>query len=248
MSYPFYLGESLSGAAASRDASAFTDLVQRNFEVIMNTHSQPLGMRKLRVAQLQGLIIRAAYRAGAHPERLFARSMDVLDETRRLAMRQRHEVKAALLRFAVDALNLIPDSNQAPPDLFHRFIDLVQAGTDGRRTVGDAARHLNVSPSHLSRIVKQTSGHSPGECMRIARLERARELLASLSVTEAAFDTGFGKVSSFISLFRKHYGETPGTFKRRIMGTQPSAAIKGAQRSLVPEVKTTIRHAADEMF
>jgi AraC-like DNA-binding protein len=46
-------------------------------------------------------------------------------------------------------------------------------------------------------------------------------MLATHSVTQAALDSGFSKVSTFISLFRKNYGETPGVFKRRmLMGRQ----------------------------
>lgn len=157
----------------------------------MNTHSKPLGIRKLRVAQLQGLVARAAYQAGAHPECQFALSMEVL-ETRRFGIRHRHEIKAAL-RFAVDALSLIHDASDAGPDLFQRFVAQVQTDTDGQLTVGAAARYLDVSPYQVSRVVRQTAGRSSSAYMKMARLERAPELLATSRVTEACFPIEFGK-------------------------------------------------------
>ncbi|HEE0243245.1 helix-turn-helix domain-containing protein, partial [Serratia marcescens] len=49
------------------------------------------------------------------------------------------------------------------------------------------------------------------------RLEQARKLMAdsSNSINEIATATGFSDASHLISWFRKQYGETPSSFRKR---------------------------------
>jgi len=223
MAYPFYLGEGLATAAAARDAGTFVGLAKRNFDVIMNTHSQSGTMRKLRVAQLESLISRAVYRSGANPERLFALSMECLDQIRKVRVQQREELKNVLLNFCSSSLRLLPEFPCAHPSLLQRFLREVEQNQDRKVTVAAVAARLRVSPSHLSRVIKASTGRHPHEHIRLWKLGRAREKLAETSVTQAALESGFGKVSAFIELFRKHYGETPGAYKRRLITGLPQA-------------------------
>jgi AraC-like DNA-binding protein len=110
----------------------------------------------------------------------------------------------------------VPEGPSVTSNLLQRFLDELERDRDGRLNVDEAARRLRVSPSHLSRVVRLASGRSPSEHIRMAKLGRARDRLATVSVTDAAMGCGFGKVSSFIALFRRYYGETPGEYKRRI--------------------------------
>jgi AraC-like DNA-binding protein len=233
MSYPFYLGETLATAAAARDVEALCGLAKRNFDVIMNTHSQSWTMRKMRVVQLEALISRAVYRAGAEPEPLFEVSMQFLDRFGRTPARDREQLKATLIDFCRCAMEFIPQFPHSHPNLLQRFLREVEQDVHGKLRVADAARRLNVSASHLSRMVKLATGRAPHEYIQLHKLARARERLAEVSVTQAALENGFGKVSTFISLFRKHHGETPGAYKRRVTldGRHPTAdQIRGIDK------------------
>ena len=48
------------------------------------------------------------------------------------------------------------------------------------------------------------------------RIERAKVLLAkpALSITQIAFDLGFGETSSFTAAFRRLVGRTPSSYRR----------------------------------
>ncbi len=234
MSYPFYLGETLVTAAACRDVAALCGLAKRNFDVIMNTHSQSWTMRKMRVVQLEALISRAIYRAGAAPEPLFDISMEFLDRLSRTAARDRQQLKTILIDFCHSAMRLVPEFPRSHPNLLQRFLRLVDEDVEGKLKVAEAARTLTVSVAHLSRIVKISTGRSPHEHIRLRKLGRARDRLAEVTVTQAALENGFGKVSTFISLFRKYHGETPGAYKRRVTfsGRYPAAdQISGIDRA-----------------
>ncbi|CAI8805168.1 MULTISPECIES: AraC family transcriptional regulator [Methylococcus] len=80
-----------------------------------------------------------------------------------------------------------------------------------------AARALNISERYLHDLIAET-GESFTEMVNRLRLERARRLLCDpkhrhLRIGEVAFTSGFNDLSYFNRLFRRRFGETPGTFK-----------------------------------
>jgi len=150
-------------------------------------------------------------------------------------VQQRQELKAVLTTFCASAIQLVPEFPRSHPNLLQRFLCELEHDKEGRLTVDLVARKLNVSASHLSRTVKLATGRSPSEYIRISKLSRARERLAETSVTEAALESGFGKVSAFIALFRKHHGETPGAWKRRLSRQLQNGRSNSDQISAIPE-------------
>jgi len=62
-----------------------------------------------------------------------------------------------------------------PPSLLQRFLNVLEQEREGKLTVEQVARKLNMSPSHLSRLIKMTTGRSPSEHIRVSKLKaRAR--------------------------------------------------------------------------
>lgn len=84
----------------------------------------------------------------------------------------------------------------------------------------DVASVACLSPSHFSRVVKQTFGQSFTDMLAKMRVDRARELLArtDLSLIEVCLDCGFSDPSYFTKVFRKHTGRTPGDYRRSRRG------------------------------
>jgi AraC-like DNA-binding protein len=75
---------------------------------------------------------------------------------------------------------------------------------------------MAMSRAQLLRRLKALTGNSPGFYIKTMRLEKAKELLetSDLSVSEAAFKTGFGTPSNFSKVFSEKYGMTPSQFRR----------------------------------
>lgn len=94
-------------------------------------------------------------------------------------------------------------------DSFRRIVD--ESMADETLSVEAIADTLGMSRVQLYRKVKSLTGRSPGEVMRIARLEKARELLRTtdLTVMEVGYKVGFSSPSYFTKCYREHYGETP---------------------------------------
>ncbi len=75
---------------------------------------------------------------------------------------------------------------------------------------------MAMSRAQLLRRLKSLTGNSPGYYIRTMRLEKAKELLETgdVSISEAAFQTGFNSPSNFTKVFGEKYGINPSQFLR----------------------------------
>lgn len=80
--------------------------------------------------------------------------------------------------------------------------------------VQELADAVHQDRAHLFRRVKALTGTAPSDLIRQARLEHAARLLTHRSgtVSEIAYATGFGSLSSFSTSFREHFGVSPSKF------------------------------------
>lgn len=78
------------------------------------------------------------------------------------------------------------------------------------------AEQVRLSPAHFSRLFKQHTGYSPHEFVVLRRIDEAKNLLqtTSLSVKEIAFRTGYRSEVNFISSFQSKVGTSPANFRK----------------------------------
>ena len=74
-----------------------------------------------------------------------------------------------------------------------------------------------VSEAHFSRCFRNAFGVPPHRYLLSRRIERAKALLrdTDLSVTEIAFETGWGSLGTFGRTFRDITGESPSALRGR---------------------------------
>lgn len=72
-----------------------------------------------------------------------------------------------------------------------------------------------LSRYHFLRLFRRAFNKTPHQYLTQRRIERAKELLSSsgLTVTDVCFEVGFESLGSFSSLFHKHVGHPPITFR-----------------------------------
>lgn len=94
--------------------------------------------------------------------------------------------------------DMLTDNLQAPPSL------------------ADMSREAGMSHVKLNRCFKQMYGQTVFEYLRQARLDEARRLLCrdSCSLAEAAQMAGFSDQSHLNRCFKRHFGVTPGLYRR----------------------------------
>ncbi|MBP7767929.1 MAG: AraC family transcriptional regulator [Prevotella sp.] len=63
----------------------------------------------------------------------------------------------------------------------------------------------------LYRKVKALTGSTPVELLRLARLERGRQLLKTtdMTISQVAYEVGFATPSYFTTCFKQQYGMYP---------------------------------------
>jgi len=83
-----------------------------------------------------------------------------------------------------------------------------------------AAAEAGLSPFHFLRLFSKVLGVTPHQYLVRSRLRHAAHLLADgvPSVTDVAFEVGFGDLSNFVRTFHRAAGIPPGGFRRMAKG------------------------------
>jgi AraC family transcriptional regulator len=80
------------------------------------------------------------------------------------------------------------------------------------------AKESGYSRVHFVRMFRAATGYTPHNYLLKLRLDRARELLASptLSLTDIALECGFSSHSHLSRVFRQALGATPSEYRRSL--------------------------------
>ncbi len=97
----------------------------------------------------------------------------------------------------------------------NKVMDYIDQHLDQNLDLCTIAEVANFSPFHFHRIFTFMIGESPIDYIQRLRVERAAWKLREddpLSITEIAFDCGFGSVSLFSRTFKRYFKVTPSQF------------------------------------
>ena len=134
------------------------------------------------------------------------------------------------------------------PELLRRLLrakDRMDAASHEDWPIRRLARVSAVSEAHFARSFKQAFGVPPHRYLLTRRIERATALLrdTDLSITEIAFQTGWGSLGTFGRTFRDVTGENPGAIRSRArataheLGRVPACIVSAAHR---PDLTTAV--------
>lgn len=82
-------------------------------------------------------------------------------------------------------------------------------------TLSRISEFSGVSEKYLCRIFKEHTSRTVMEYVNESRIEHACAVMVSLSVTDAAFSSGFNDLSYFSKTFKKYKGVTPSEYKHK---------------------------------
>ncbi len=117
----------------------------------------------------------------------------------------------------------MPQLNNAPrvaknrnEELLFNFMDLLQENFRNERTIGFYADKLCLSPKHLSRVVKQTSGRTVHDWIDDYVSTEAMAMLHStdMNVSQVAEALGFASQPLFTRFFQRTTGLNPSEVRR----------------------------------
>ena len=133
------------------------------------------------------------------------------------------------------------DPASQDPELLRRLLrakDRMDARSHEGWSVRRLARVSGVSEAHFARSFKQAFGVPPHRYLLTRRIERATALLrdTDLSITEIAFQAGWGSLGTFGRTVRDVTGESPGAIRARHwatareLGSVPACCVSAANR------------------
>jgi transcriptional regulator GlxA family with amidase domain len=142
-------------------------------------------------------------------------------------------------RASADAASEGPPSQD--PELLRRLLrakDRMDGASHEAWPVRRLARVSHVSEGHFARSFKQAFGVPPHRYLLTRRIERATALLrdTDMSITEVAFDTGWGSLGTFGRTFRDVTGENPSASRARAraatheLGRVPACFVSASHR------------------
>lgn len=102
-------------------------------------------------------------------------------------------------------------------ELVNKVIAFMKHHLDSPVPLAEVADFAGVTFRQLNLIFTKCTGHTAAIYWRRMRLEQARKLMADSgnSINAIAAATGFSDASHLIAWFRKQYGETPSSFRKR---------------------------------
>jgi AraC family transcriptional regulator len=91
----------------------------------------------------------------------------------------------------------------------------IEARAGQELSLADLSEAAGLSPFHLVRTFKRTTGVTPYRFLLRTRIRNAIEMLRDTAapVTSIAYNTGFGDLSNFINAFRREVGCSPRQFR-----------------------------------
>lgn len=153
----------------------------------------------------------AAFEAVRGNAEAIAREYATTDAGPASAAIMRHLLMALLLRIEREAR---PEP-VAPPELFQRFRQALEASFASNRKVEDYAATLGCSPRTLNRAVLAATGTSAKHLVDQRVALEAKRLLAHtpLTVSEVAARLHFSEPTNFVKFFRREAGQLPLAFR-----------------------------------
>jgi len=102
-------------------------------------------------------------------------------------------------------------------DLFQRFEALLERHFLQHWTVSDYAAALQVTPTHLSRLTRSSTGHAASHLIleRVIREARRNLVYTNLPISTIAYALGFNDPAYFSRLFSTATGLSPRSFRNR---------------------------------
>jgi AraC-like DNA-binding protein len=115
-------------------------------------------------------------------------------------------------------LSELPEKKGAYNVHVRKALEIIENGYADDLSLDHIAEKLNLHKVYLGRVFKKATGKTCYDYIQHVRIEKAKELLltTSLSMAQIAAQTGFTSYDHFASVFRKRTDITPSSFRKRL--------------------------------
>ncbi|MCD8370442.1 MAG: helix-turn-helix domain-containing protein [Clostridiales bacterium] len=128
------------------------------------------------------------------------------------------------------------DVHTRDDDRMETIFSYIRANYRQNITLDELAGHLYLSPTYVSKYIKQKCGINFSELMNNVRLGRAMQdlMYTDDSVMRVAMENGFASVAAYNKVFKDVYHMTPSEFrKKRKTGRKESEELEKEQKKII---------------
>jgi len=163
---------------------------------------------------LVGTAIRSIYEMQATIKKIFGEELDIYAE---MTAKSVVEEKKSYTYFIFKSIAIYASDRKHNQNtkVYEKIRTFVAENYNKELSLDKVAEVVGLSPSYLSFIFKETSGVNFVDFINEYRLEKARELLTttSMTVAQVAESVGYMNANSFSKTFKKYIGVAPGQFR-----------------------------------
>lgn len=120
-------------------------------------------------------------------------------------------------RMAMDTVHLLKEKIEEKDPVTSFVQQYVNEHLEQDISLDLVADKLNISRSYLSTYFKEKTGESFSEYLNRVRISKAKEMLSEvdLKINDISARLGYQSVNSFIRMFKRYAGVTPGEYRKR---------------------------------
>ncbi|MGL4993120.1 MAG: helix-turn-helix domain-containing protein [Bacteroidales bacterium] len=102
--------------------------------------------------------------------------------------------------------------------LMHQFTELIETEVTNNRSLEWFSCELSISPNHLNKVIKATTGKCASALLMEHRISYAKKMLSdtTLTISEVSHILGFYDASYFAKRFKHSCGISPKEFRRQL--------------------------------
>ena len=212
--YELAILDAVSEGDIDKVTRAFSIPLQGKFGVLA---SDPLRSMQNHVHNLNSLVSRAAIKAGILPEQAYALSDKFfLAAEQCKTIEQCLDLRTMCAQAFATMVRQYREQNQNPrPPLVTNAILQVSRALFTTCTVNELAARLNVTPTHLERVFKQSMHIKLSDYITQEKIKQAQELLRDTteSIADIATMLHFASASHFSACFKLKTGLTPRQYR-----------------------------------
>ena len=212
--YPVEKEKYIINMAISGDFIAAKDAVLELIEDNFESRSLSMDARYHLLSAMAGTIIRIFNRLNVNTRDIFGKEYNLYDEIR--DFEGLYQLRNKMINiFSAICENVRTTRDSSEDKLKEKLVSYIHKHYRENFSLNDMAEEFNYTPTYLSEIFKDRIGENFIEFLNKYRISIAKDLLANTGkkINEIAEEAGYNNVTSFIRVFKKYEGVSPGKFK-----------------------------------
>ncbi|GAA3399542.1 helix-turn-helix domain-containing protein [Paenibacillus hodogayensis] len=135
------------------------------------------------------------------------------------------ELQQLLDRFVRYAAGKLADKKEEKDTIVEFVTDTIRQRYNEDLSLDRIADRLGLTPSYVSRYIKEKTGSNFSDLLNEVRIKKAKELLgrSNVQVRDIATRVGYVNVTSFIRMFKKVTGLTPSDYRKAEIAAEPES-------------------------